>query len=59
MNVNKKFDNIAMQIYQSIRKPMPKPSHTLKSKKDKAKQRDIKKGRKNWRFDESISKNTK
>jgi hypothetical protein len=51
-----KFDNLTKTIHDQIRKPMPKPTEMMKSGKDKAKRKDIKQGRKNWRYTESIKK---
>jgi hypothetical protein len=47
--MTKQFDNTALRIYQSIRKDMPKPKQVIKSKKDKHRKDDIKKGRKPWK----------
>jgi len=55
--MTKQFNKTALDVSKSIRKEMPPASKTIKSKKDKLREKDKKAGRKNWqKFDESITK---
>lgn len=51
--MSEKFDNFTKMISDKIRKPMPPASKTILSDKEKAKRKDMKKGRQNWRYTES------
>ena len=56
--MTKKFDRTALDLAKGIRKAQIPASKTIKSKKDKAKEKDKKAGRKDWRnFSESKKEN--
>ncbi len=48
--MTEKFNNMALNIYKSIRKPMQRSGNVIQSKKDKHKKKDIKQGRKDARY---------